>query len=228
MAKSIKFGDPRALAESTIAKDAVIEGREINVGDVVRLSAYSNISGQQVMMTLPSMAELIFHQSNHALQKAGRIKNKSIKISTINGRPILADEECFYIYIQLTSIGILGLYSALESMVFELYIRKYKNNPVIIGGKELSHNEFTSKGFDSKISTIASQLSGKSNIYGTELMDYANEIKELRTTIQHWDIERRDDYFINLPDTHPIKKFVNIDPAGLSEKTRNILDHYKL
>ncbi len=228
MAKSIKFGDPRALAETAIAKDAVINGREFKVGDVVRLSAYTNISGQQAMMTLPSMAELMYYQANHDLQKASRMKNKSIKTATTNGSVFLADEESFYIYIQLTSMGILGLYSALESMVFELYIRKYKDNPVKIDGKELSHTEFTNKGFSSKLSKIASQLSGKNNIYGTELMNYANEIKELRVIIQHWDIERRDDYFLNLPDTHPITKFVNIDPASLSEKTRQILDHYKL
>lgn len=228
MIKSIRFGDPRLLAETTVAKDAVIMGRKISKGDIIRISSYTNISGKQVMVPLPSMAELMYSQADNSLQKASKIKNKAIKTSIVNGNIHLDDEQSFYLYLQLTSSGILGLYSALESMVFELYIRKYKENPVVIDGKELTHSEFTNKGFTSKITRIATQLSGKSNIYGTELMDYANEIHKLRSIIQHWDIERRDDYFLNLPDNHPVKRFIDLDPASLSQNTRTILDHYSL
>lgn len=113
-------------------------------------------------------------------------------------------------------------------MVFELYIRKYKENPVVIDGKELTYTEFTNKGFITKMTRIASQLSGRSNIYDTKLMDYVNEIRELRSVIQHWDIERREDYFLNLPDNHPVKRFIELDPINLSRKARSILDHYSL
>lgn len=227
--RSVKVGDPRILAESTVVKPATLNGVEYGVGSIVRMSAHVQIDGKQTTVTLPSMAELMYYQADSNLIKASKVKSKSLKTATTpTGYTRLVDEEQFYIYIQLVSLGILGLYSALETMVYELYIRKYKDNPVTIDGKELSHTEFTNKGFDTKLTKLASQLSKKENIYGTNLMALVKEIKKLRTIIQHWDIERREDYFINLPDSHPIKKFINVNPTELSQNTRTILDHYKL
>ena len=174
------------------------------------------------------MAELIYFQSSRDLEKAQSIKGRALATSNINGSYHLVDEEAFYVYIQLISLGVLGLYSALESMVYELYIRKNKEKKVEIDGKELTFSEFTNKGFDTKVTKLASQLSGKASIYGTELMDKVSEIKKLRTAIQHWDVERREDYFVNLPDNHPLKIFVNVNPAELSSNIRQVLDHYSL
>lgn len=228
-AKSIKYGDPRIFFESTTTKPFKSPtGIEYGVGTVVRGSAFIGVDDKQVSISLPSMAELIFFQSCRDLEKAQSIKSRALATSSINGSYHLVDEEAFYVYIQLTSLGVLGLYSALESMVYELYIRKNKERKVEIDGKELTFSEFTNKGFDTKVTKLASQLSGKASIYGTDLMDKVSEIKKLRTAVQHWDVERREDYFVNLPDNHPLKIFVNVNPAELASNIRQVLDHYSL
>lgn len=227
--RSIKFGDPRVFFESTTTKPFKgPNGIEHPVGSVVRGSAFVDIAGQQVSLSLPSMAELIFFQSKRDLDKAEAIKSRALKTATTNGCYHLVDEELFYTYIQLLSLGLLGLYSSLESMVYELYIRKNKERKVEIDGKELTFPEFTAKGFVTKITKLASQLSGKPSIYNTELMEKVNEVNKLRTSIQHWDVERREDYFVNLPDNHPLKVFVNVSPSQLADNVRQVLDHYSL
>ena len=174
------------------------------------------------------MTELIFFQSKRDLDKAEAIKSRALKATTTNGSYHLVDEELFYTYIKLLSLGLLGLYSSLESMVYKLYIRKNKERKVEIDGKELTFPEFTAKGFVTKITKLASQLSGKPSIYDTELMEKVNEVNKLRTSIQHWDVERREDYFVNLPDNHPLKVFVNVSPSQLADNIRQVLDHYSL
>jgi hypothetical protein len=227
--RSIKYGDPRVFFESTTTKPFKgPNGIERPVGSVVRGSAFVDIGGQQVSLSLPSMAELIFFQSKRDLDKAEAIKSRALKTTTTDGSYHLVDEELFYTYIQLLSLGLLGLYSSLESMVYELYIRKNKERKVEIDGKELTFPEFTAKGFVTKVTKLASQLSGKSSIYGTELMEKVNEVNKLRTSIQHWDVERREGYFVNLPDNHPLKVFVNVSPSQLAENIRQVLDHYSL
>lgn len=227
--KSIKYGDPRVFFESTTTEPFKSpSGIEYDIGTVVRGSAYIGVDGQQVSLSLPSMAELIFFQSKRDLDKAQSIKNKALKTTITNDRCHLVDEEMFYTYMQLTSLGILGLYSSLESMVYELYIRKNKDQKVEIDGKELTFAEFTNKGFVTKITRIASQLSGNPSIYGTGLMYGIDEVNRLRTSIQHWDVERREDYFVNLPQNHPLKVFVEIKPSELAGNVRLVLDHYKL
>lgn len=47
------------------------------------------------MVPLPSMAELMYYQADNSLQKAGKIKNKAIKISVVNGNDYLDDEQSF-------------------------------------------------------------------------------------------------------------------------------------
>lgn len=225
----IKYGDPRVFYESTTTKPFKSpNGIEYGEGTVVRGSAFIVVDSKQVSLSLPSMAELIFYQSNKNLEKAQAIKKRALSYTEINGSYHFADEEAFYVYVQLISLSVLGLYSALESMVYELYIRKNKEKKVEIDGKELSFAEFTSKGFDTKITKLASQLSGKSSIYGTELMSKVSEVKKLRTAVQHWDVERREDYFINLPDNHPLKMFVTVNPIELATNVRQVLDHYSL
>jgi EAL domain-containing protein (putative c-di-GMP-specific phosphodiesterase class I) len=59
-------------------------------------------------------------------------------------------------------------------------------------------------------------------------MEKVDEVNKLRTSIQHWDVERREDYFVNLPDNHPLKVFVNVSPSQLAENIRQVLDHYSL
>ncbi len=227
--RSIKYGDPRVFFESTTTKPFKgPNGIEHPVGSVVRGSAFVDIAGQQVSLSLPSMAELIFFQSKRDLEKAEAIKSRALKTATTNASYHLVDEELFYTYIQLLSLGLLGLYSSLESMVYELYIRKNKERKVEIDGKELTFPEFTAKGFVTKITKLASQLSGKPSIYNTELMEKVNEVNKLRTSIQHWDVERREDYFVNLPDNHPLKVFVNVSPLQLADNIRQVLDHYSL
>ena len=227
--RSIKYGDPRVFFESTTTEPFKSpNGIEHPVGSVVRGSAFVEIGGQQVSLSLPSMAELIFFQSKRDLDKAEAIKSRALKTTTTNGSHHLVDEELFYTYVQLLSLGLLGLYSSLESMVYELYIRKNKERKVEIDGKELTFPEFTAKGFVTKVTKLASQFSGKSSIYGTELMEKVNEVNKLRTSIQHWDVERREDYFVNLPDNHPLKVFVNVSPSQLAENIRQVLDHYSL
>ena len=137
-------------------------------------------------------------------------------------------KKLFYTYIQLCSLGVLGLHSALEGMVYELYIRKKKEVKVTIGGKELTHKEFTNYGFERKLTTIAAQLSKKKNITGSKLLKNANEVKRLRDVLQHWDLEDIDSFFTDLPEDHPLKELVKINPVELSKNTREILDHYSL
>ncbi len=226
---SIQFGDPRVFYESTITKPfSSPNGIHYDVGSVVRGSAFMQIDDKQVSFSLPSMAELIFFQSKRDLDKAQSIKNRALKIGFTNGNHHLLDEELFYTYMQLTSLGILGLYSSVESMVYELYIRKNNEKKVEIDGKELTFKEFTHKGIDAKLTRIASHLSEKPNLYGTELMEKFKEFNKLRTSIQHWDVERREDYFVNLPNNHPLKEFVDIEPSSLVDTVREILDHYSL
>lgn len=225
----IKYGDPRVFFESTTTKPFIgPNGIKHDTGAVVRGSAFIGLDGKNVSLSLPSMAELIYFQSDKDLLKATKIKTKATRIEFINDNHHIVDEQSFYTYMQLCSLGILGLYSSLESMVYELYIRKNKEKKVIIDGAELSFNEFTNLGFDRKLTSVAAQLSGKSNIHGTDLHKYAKEIKSLRTNIQHWDVERREDYFINLPENHPLKVFVGIEPSEISSNARSILDHYSL
>lgn len=216
--RSIKFGDPRVFFESTTTKPFNgPNGVEYPTGTVVIGSALVDIGGQQVSLSLPSTAELIFFQSKRDLDKADAIKSRALKTATINGSYHLVD---FSTYTQLLSLGLLGLYSSLESMVYELYIHKNKERIVEIDGKELTFTEFTAKGFVTKITRLASQLSGKPSIYDTELMEKVNEVNKLRTSIQHWDVERREDYFVNLPDNHPLKVFVNVSPPQLADNIR--------
>lgn len=227
--RSIKFGDPRIFFESTTTEPFVgPSGITHDAGAVVRGSAFIDVNNKSVSISLPSMAELIFYQAEKNMLKATSIKKRALQTRETNGSHHFVDEELFYTYMQLCSLGLLGLYASLESMVYELYIRKNKENKVMIDNKELSFKEFTNLGFERKITTVASQLSSKENIYGTELLDKAKEIRDLRTLIQHWDVERRDDYFVNLPNNHPLRVFVKIDPSELSANIRNILDHYSL
>lgn len=227
--RSIQYGDPRIFFESTITKPFKSPlGIEYDAGAVVRGSAFIDLGNNQVSLSLPSMAELIFFQSKRDLEKAQAIKSRALKTNFINGTHHLVDEELFYTYMQLVSLGVLGLYSSLESMVYELYIRKNNEKKVEIDGKELTFKEFTHKGIDAKLTKIASQLSGKPNLYGTDLMERFKEFNKLRTSIQHWDVERREDYFVNLPENHPLKVFVNIEPIELANTIREILDHYSL
>jgi hypothetical protein len=227
--KSIKFGDPRIFFESTTtAPFDGPSGIHYDAGAIVRGSARIEINGKNASVSLPSMAELIYYQSDIALKKASRIKTKALRIEVINNFGRVVNEQDFFTYMQLCSVGILGLYSSLEAMVYELYIRKYKENVVKIDGKALTEKQFTSLGIERKLTSVASQLSGKSNIYGTVLLKNAKQLISLRTTIQHWDVERRDDYFINLPSNHPLKRYLAIDPAEISIHTREILDHYSL
>jgi hypothetical protein len=225
----IRYGDPRVFFESkTTQPFKSPTGIEYDTGTVVRGSAYIKIDSKDVSVSLPSMAEIIYFQASKLLKKAHSIKNKALKLQYANGTYHITDEEFFYLYMQLCSLGILGLYSSMESMVYELYIRKNNERKVLIDGKEMTFQQFTNLGFDRKITSVAAQLSGKANIYGTELLNRAKEIKQLRTIIQHWDVERRDDYFVNLPDNHPLKIFPEIDPLQILEDTRKILNHYSL
>ncbi len=225
----IRFGDPRILFETTTTKPFTHpEGIHYDKGAIVRGTAHIDVAGKQVSVSLPSMAEIIYTQARKDLLKASSLKSRSLKTQSINGFNRIVDEESLYVYLQLCSLGILGLYSSLESMVYELYIRKNKERKVMIDGKELTPTQFTNSGFDRKMTSVAAQLSGQTNIHGTELFNKAKEIKRLRTAIQHWDIERREDYFVNLPDNHPLKAFTNINPATLAQDAREILDHYKI
>lgn len=226
----IKFGDPRIFFESTTTAPFVSPaGVYHDAGAVVRGSAIIQLSGQSVAVSLPSMAEMIFFQANKDLDKAASIKERAQKIALHpNGSYHLVYEDVFYRYLQLCSLGILGLHASIEGMVYELYIRKGKEHEVKIDGKTLSFTEFTNLGFERKITSVAAQLSNKSNIYGTDLLAKAREIKRLRGIVQHWDVERREDYFINLPDNHPLKESTRFDPSKLARDCRLILDHYSL
>ncbi len=226
----IKYGDSRIFAESTLSKPfSSPNGIEYEAHmSVARMICYIEVDDKNVSLSLPSMAELIFSQSKQSLNKAQSIKARALKVKPINGTYNFVDEELFYTCIQLMSLGILGLYSALESMVYELYIRRGSKQKVQIDGKELTFKAYTSAGIETKLSRIASQLSGKPNIYETELMQRFRKLDALRTSIQHWDIEKRDDYFINLPHNHPLKVFSGIEPSELADTTREILDHYSL
>lgn len=227
--KSVQFGDPRVFFESTTTKPFITPlGIKYEAGAVVRGSAFVEVNGKNVSVSLPSMAELIYYQSNIALGKASRITTKVFKLNFVNGNYHIINEQDFFTYIQLCSVGILGLYSSLEAMVYELYIRKYKENIVKIDTKVMTEKQFTNLGLERKLTSVASQLSGKDSIYGTPLFQNVKQLISLRTTIQHWDVERRDDYFINLPENHPLKKFLTIDPVELSTHTREVLDHYSL
>lgn len=226
---TLRYGDPRTLFESkTTAPFKSPNGVHYDTGTVVKGSTYIELSGSTVSLVLPSMAELMYLQSDKQLTKAASVKSSALRTEEINGNKYIADEEQFMIYMQLMCLGILGLYAALEAMVFELYIRKYKERPVIIDGNELTFTEFTNKGFERKLTSIAADLSGKSNIVGTEMHSNLKEIHKLRKIIQHSDVERREDYFLNLPSNHPLKTFPGIDPSSLSQNAREILDHYKL
>lgn len=227
--KSIRYGDPRIFYESTTTKPFKSpQGIEYKTGTVVRGSAYTSIDDKVVSISLPSMAELIFYQSSKLLEKASKVKKRALKTNQANGYNFVNDEEAFFTYIQLCSLGILGLYSALEGMVYELYLRKSKERKILVKGKELTYKEFTNYGFEMKLTSFASQLSGKKNIADTELIEKAKEIKRLRSILQHWNLNRIDDYFTNLPEDHPLKEFVKIESKLLSDDVRAILDHYSL
>lgn len=225
----IRFGDPRIFFESKTTKPFDDpSGIHYDTGAVIRGAAHIKINNQDASVSLPSMAELIYFQADRNLSKASSIKKRALKLEYTNGIYRIENEELFYAYVQLCSLGILGLYSALEGMVYELYIRKNNERPVMISGKTLAFDTFTNLGFERKITSIASQLSGKPNIYGTNLLVNAKQIKTLRSIIQHWDVERREDYFINLPENHPLKAYIKIEPSQISQNARSILDHYKL
>lgn len=227
--KSIKFGDPRVFFESTTTEpfDGP-SGIHYDAGAIVRGSAHIEVDGIKVSVSLPSMAELIYYQSDIALSKAARIKAKALKTHIVNNFGRIVNEQGFFTYLQLCCVGILGLYASLEAMVYELYIRKYKENAVKIDGKVMTEKQFLNLGIERKLTSVASQLSNKGNIHGTQLLKNVQRLISLRTTIQHWDVTRRDDYFINLPENHPLKEFLEIDPAELSKQVREILDHYSL
>src|ERR1039458_2960107 len=189
----IQYGDPRILFESTAtAPFTSPNGIQYEAGTVVRGSTHTNVGGEGVSLSLPSMAEIIFHQSRINMEKAEKIKKKALRTTINNGYKNFFDARPFYIYLQLFSIRILGLYSAIETMVFELYIRRYKDREVKVNDRIMSFREFTNCGLERKITSIAATLSGKININGTELHTMFRAIDSLRTTVQHWDVERRD------------------------------------
>lgn len=225
----INYGDSRVLFESKLTKPFIgPAGIKHNTGAVVRGHTFIEIKDKNAGVSLPSMAEIVFTESEKNLKKASKIKSKAMKTEYINGSFHIVDEQAFYLYMQLCIIGILGLYCSLESMVYELYMRRFTIKPVIVDDKELSFSQFKNLGYKRKITSVASQLSGKDNIFGSELYDYADSIKDLRAKIQHWDLERRENYFTNLPADHPLKLLVKIDPQILSSNVRKVLDHYSL
>lgn len=225
----LNYGDPRTLFESTTtAPFTSPNGIVYEAGTVVKGSTHIDISGSQVSLVLPSMAEIMYLQAHTQVTKANSIKSSALRTGSANGSIFIADEEAFMIYVQCLSLSILGFYASLETMVFELYIRKYKERPVILNGSELTFLEFTSKGFERKLTSIAASLSNKSNIAGTDLHSKLQNIHKLRSTLQHWDVGRRDDYFLNLPDSHPLRIFPTLEPLEISADARAILDHYKL
>lgn len=227
--KSIKYGDPRIFFESKTSQPFNgPNGIHYDTGAIVRGTTHVVIGDKAFSVSLPSMAELIYYQAHKNLEKAATIKNRALKSAVINGYYCFEDEDLFFTYMQMFSLGLLGLYSSIEGMVFELYIRKNKEKKVTVDGKELTLTSFSNLGFKRKITSVASQLSGKPNIHNTDLLDKALYVKELRDTIQHWNIESGKDFFINLPVTHPLRVFPILDPLKLSQNTRDILDHYSL
>lgn len=111
--------------------------------------------------------------------------------------------------------------------MYELYIRR-PHVEVTIDGERVSLDRLSEYGFERKISSIAAQLSNKTSIYETPLMEKAKEIAKLRTNIQHWNIPYNEQFFMDIPAEHPYKKLVNIDPQEYVVWTREILDYYKL
>lgn len=173
------------------------------------------------------MAELLYFQSCKNLEKAASLKSKATKIFKGKNANYIRDEEALLNYYQLCCLGVLGLYASLEAMVHELHSRR-RDKKVTIDGKQIDLNKLSEVGFDRKLTSIASQLSGKKSIWGTELMRKAKKIKDLRTNIQHWDQAVDENYYIKLPDNHPLKRLLEMDPVELAENARKILDHYSL
>ena len=145
--RSIRFGDPRVFAETTLTKPFVSGvGITYDPGACVRMTAHLDIEGKNIATSLPSMAELIYFQASKLLAKASTIKRRALKVRLVNNHLWLVNEELFYTYIQCCSLGVLGLYSALESMVYELYIRKSKERPIMIRDKQMTFKQFIKSG----------------------------------------------------------------------------------
>lgn len=227
--KVIAHGDVRTFFESTTTEPFHSpNGIDYPVGTAVRGSANVTLeNGAIVSTTLPSMAELLYYQSKKELEKAHHLKSRSLQVVSGNGYLFFADEASFFVYLQVFLLGILGLYASLEAMVYELYIRR-PQTVVTINGETISLDKLSDYGFERKISSIASQLSGKASIFGTPLMEKAKEIANLRTNIQHWNIPYDEQFFMDIPDEHPYKKLIHIDPLEHIVWTREILDYYKL
>lgn len=227
--RPIKVGDPRTFFESKTTESFTFpNGLNYPEGSIVRSATHIKIDNQEISFTMPSMSELIFFQARKDLEKASSIKKRALRYITTNGHLTILDEELLFVYFQLSCLGILGLYSSMEAMVHELHARR-RNTKVIVDGKELDLSKLSSSvGFERKLTSIASQLSGKDNIHGSELMSKAQEIARLRTNLQHWDQSVDEKYFVELPNDHPLKKLLEIDPSILALNARAILDHYSL
>jgi hypothetical protein len=192
------------------------------------MSGAVDSDGAKVSFPFPSMAVLMFYQAKKVLEKADSLRGRALKQQTnLRGLTYISDEEALFTYLQLCCSGVLGLYASLEAMVYELYARR-PTKEVIIDGKKFDTNQLSTKSFAAKLTTIASQLSGKDNIRGTTLEDKANELYKIRVTIQHWDMPLTEDSFLEIPEKHPIKIFLQFDPLSLVVGCRDILNHYSL
>lgn len=224
----LKFGDPRTFAEATTTETAkFLDGTEYPVGTVISISSSATINGQEVTFTLPSMAEIIFAQAHKDLDKAAKLKSKALQYSVANNARRIINEDLFFVYLQLCCSGVLGVYAALEAMVHELHIRRM-DKKIIIEGKELDSNKLSNEGFERKVTSIASQLSGKENIFTLPLMKRVKALHKLRISIQHWNQPISHNYFLSLPESHPIKALINTNPLIISSTGREVLDHYSL
>ena len=204
------------------------DGIEYPEGTVVRATwILPREQHGQLSFTTPSMAELLYYQAERNLAKAEAIKSKSLRLHEVNSIKRLDNEPMFFDYLGLCMLGVLGLYSSLEAMVHELHTRNM-DKKVIDNGKQIDLSQLSHMGFEKKISTVAAQLSGKSNIWGTKMMEDAKRLHSVRVNIQHWDQKVDKNYFMKMPSNHPIALLIELSPQMLALETRGILDHYLL
>lgn len=232
--KTIPVGDTRLWAETTTTKDMPPgpSGQPGHPkGSIVRLNAQiATDSGDRLGFAFPRGSEMLFKKSEELILEAEQLKKKVFKSITAKGyiKPYLhgsiGDEQALYAFLENSFLGLLGLLASLEALASEIM---FKTETLKIKGETLTRSTLLNRGPEYKLTVMASAVTKKKNIYGSNLHEKLKILIEQRRKIQHWNIKRNEGNFSELEHDHPISFVINNDLLKYLDATRSILDHYK-
>jgi hypothetical protein len=232
--RSLKSGDPRIWAESTLTEDMPTgpQGQPSHPkGSRVTLSAEVKLGDVPIGFTYPRPSELLFRKTQAIINKAlharkralDSIDQKGFILPHVKGY-IWDEEELFYTF-ENAFLGILGLHASLEALASELM---FNTDKLEIDKTIYTKAELLNKGLEFKLTKMASAVTGKENIYGNDIHDELKKLINLRHKLQHWNLPKPQNNFSELGKDHPMSYVLNENLETLLRATRSIIDYYKV